>query len=237
MLERRLQNQVCQRQLATRPDGTVHDGPDRATSAPGVVHAISAMFRSPGGIAMDRTTEMLSSLVCDLHYNDLTPQTVHQVKRALVDTVACAMGGYRSEPAKIARQLASTVKSAGEHGSRILGTRDSSSPELAGFANAVMVRYLDYNDMSVGGHPSDSIPGPLAMAYPRGSNGRAVITSMVVNYEVARQVGSHVQHTFQLGWDHGILRALGAACATGKIMGLDRERMGHAISVFNPATP
>jgi len=77
------------------------------------------------------------------------------------------MGGYLSEPAKIARQLAGTVKSDDENGSRILGTRDSSSPELAGFTNAVMVRYLDYNDMSVGGHPSDSIPGPLAVAYPR----------------------------------------------------------------------
>jgi 2-methylcitrate dehydratase PrpD len=79
------------------------------------------------------------------------------VKRVLVDTLACAMGGYFSEPAKIARQLASTVKSDGEHGSRLLGTRDSSSPELAGFANSVMVRYPDYNDMSVGSHPSDSI--------------------------------------------------------------------------------
>src|SRR5919106_4957219 len=182
-------------------------------------------------MAMDRTTEMLRSLVCDLNYNDLTPQTVHQTKRVLVDTLPCAMGGYLSEPAKIARQLASSVKSDGENGSRILGTRDSSSPEMAGFANSVMVRYLDYNDMSVGGHPSDSIPGPLAVAYPRGSDGRAVITSIVVNYEVARRVGSHVQHTFQLGWDHGILRALGAACAAGKIMGLDHERMGHAISL------
>jgi len=36
---------------------------------------------------MDRTTEILSSFVCDLHYNDLTPQTVHQVKRVLVDTL------------------------------------------------------------------------------------------------------------------------------------------------------
>jgi 2-methylcitrate dehydratase len=52
---------------------------------------------------MDRTTEMLSSFVCDLNYHDLTPQTVHQVKRVLVDTLACAMGGYLSEPAKIAR--------------------------------------------------------------------------------------------------------------------------------------
>jgi 2-methylcitrate dehydratase len=141
------------------------------------------------------------------------------------------MGGYRPKPAKIARQLASTVKSAGEQGSRLLGTRDSSSPELAGFANAVMVRYLDYHDMSVDGHPSDSIPGPLAVAYPRGSDGRAVITALVVNDEVARQVGRHLQPTFQRGWDHGILRALGAACATGNILGLDRARLGHAIAL------
>ena len=40
-----------------------------------------------------------------------------------------------------------------------------------------------------------------------------------------------MQHTFQMGWDHGILRALGAACAAGKIMGLDGERMSHAISL------
>jgi 2-methylcitrate dehydratase len=170
---------------------------------------------------------MLSSFACGLNYDDLTPQTVHQVKRVLVDTVACAMGGYLSEPAKIATQLARTVTSTLP--SRIIGTKDCSSPDMAGFANSVMVRYLDYNDMSVGGHPSDSIPGALAMADYLGSDGRSVITSIVVNYEVGRRVGDYVQHA--LGWDHGILRSLGAACAAGKIMGLDQEHMSHAISL------
>jgi 2-methylcitrate dehydratase PrpD len=156
-----------------------------------------------GGNTMDRTSDMLSSFACGLNYEDLTPQTVHQVKRVLVDTLACAMGGYLSEPAKIARHLASTVSSTVP--SHIWGTKDYSSLEMAGFANSVMVRYLDYNDMSVGGHPSDSIPGPLAMADALKSDGRAIITSIVVNYEVARRVGDHVQHAFQMGWDHGIL--------------------------------
>ena len=176
---------------------------------------------------MDRTTEMLSSFACGLNYDDLTPQTVHQVKRVLVDTLACAMGGYLSEPAKIVTQLARTITSTIP--SRILGTKDYSSPDMAGFANSVMVRYLDYNDLGVGGHPSDSIPGALAMADYLGSNGRTVITSVVVNYEVGRRVGDHVQHAS--GWDHGILRSLGAACAAGKIMGLDSEHMSHAISL------
>ena len=176
---------------------------------------------------MDRTTEMLSSFACGLNYDNLTPQTVHQVKRVLVDTLACAMGGYLSEPAKIATRLARTVTSTLP--SRILGTNDCSSPDMAGFANSVMVRYLDYNDMSVGGHPSDSIPGALAMADYLGSNGRTVLTSVVVNYEVGRRVGDHVQQA--LGWDHGILRSLGAACGAGNIMDLDQEQMSHAISL------
>ena len=110
---------------------------------------------------MDRTTEMLSSFACGLNYDDLAPETVHQVKRVLVDTVACALGGYNSEPAKMVTQLAKTVSSTLP--CRILGTEYSSSPDMAGFANSVMVRYLDYNDIGIGGHPSDSIPA----SYPR----------------------------------------------------------------------
>ena len=54
-----------------------------------------------------------------------------------------------------------------------MGAKDNSSPDMAGFANSVMVRYLDYNDIGVGGHPSESIPGALAMADYLGSDGQA----------------------------------------------------------------
>jgi alkanesulfonate monooxygenase SsuD/methylene tetrahydromethanopterin reductase-like flavin-dependent oxidoreductase (luciferase family) len=46
-LERRLQNRVRQLRLATRPDGTVHGGPDRATGDPRLVNENSAMYGSP----------------------------------------------------------------------------------------------------------------------------------------------------------------------------------------------
>jgi alkanesulfonate monooxygenase SsuD/methylene tetrahydromethanopterin reductase-like flavin-dependent oxidoreductase (luciferase family) len=50
-LERRLQNRVRQLKLATRPDGTVHGGPDRATGDPRMVNEMSAMYGSPDEIA------------------------------------------------------------------------------------------------------------------------------------------------------------------------------------------
>ena len=54
-----------------------------------------------------------------------------------------------------------------------MGSTSNISPDMAGFANSVMVRYLDYNDIGLGGHPSDSTTGALAMADYLGRDGRA----------------------------------------------------------------
>ena len=50
-MERRLANRVRQLKLATRPDGTVHGGPDRATGDPRTVNENSAMYGTPDEIA------------------------------------------------------------------------------------------------------------------------------------------------------------------------------------------
>ena len=50
-LQRRLANRVRQLKLATRPDGTVHGGPDRATGDPDAVNRNSAMYGTPDQIA------------------------------------------------------------------------------------------------------------------------------------------------------------------------------------------
>jgi alkanesulfonate monooxygenase SsuD/methylene tetrahydromethanopterin reductase-like flavin-dependent oxidoreductase (luciferase family) len=50
-LDRRLQNRMRQLKLATRPDGTVHGGPDRATGDPQAVNVNSAIYGSPDEIS------------------------------------------------------------------------------------------------------------------------------------------------------------------------------------------
>jgi alkanesulfonate monooxygenase SsuD/methylene tetrahydromethanopterin reductase-like flavin-dependent oxidoreductase (luciferase family) len=59
-LERRLQNRTRQLKLATRPDGTVHGGPDRATGDPRTVNVNSAMYGTPDEVA--RRLETLRSV-------------------------------------------------------------------------------------------------------------------------------------------------------------------------------
>ena len=180
---------------------------------------------------MDATTELLSAYSCQLTYEDLDPATVHQVKRTLVDTLGCAMGGYLSEPAKVARRLAGAVAS--DHPARVLGTEDYSSLDLAAFANGVMIRYLDCNDSYFspgGGHPSDMIAAALAAADAQGSSGRELIAAITLAYEVFCRLSDQVV-TGDYGWDQGMFSIVGATCAAGTLLGLNKEQLGNAISL------
>ena len=100
---------------------------------------------------MDKTTEYLS-------YSDLPQEVVDKTKRVIIDTLGCALGGYSSEPSKIARAMAEVTCA---HPATVIGSGQKTTPDLATFANGVMIRYLDYNDIVMskygGGHHSDDI--------------------------------------------------------------------------------
>lgn len=180
---------------------------------------------------MDKTTELLSSYAHSLTFDDLGPEVVHQVKRTLIDTLGCAMGGFSSQPAQIARDMA--LRTSSTTPSRILGTEAYSSADMAAFANGVILRYLDCNDAYFspgGGHPSDMIPAALALGGPKGCDGPTLITSIVLAYEVFCRLSDQVV-AGDLGWDQGIFGVIGSACAAGKVIGLDRDQMGNAISL------
>jgi 2-methylcitrate dehydratase len=178
---------------------------------------------------MDSTTEFLSDYACSLTYEDLSPETVHQVKRTLIDSVGCAAGAFDSEPARIAGRIASRVQ--GNPPARIFGSSRATSIDLAAFTNTVLVRYLDCNDAYAArgtGHPSDMIPGVLAVAGAHKSNGRAVATAITAAYEVFCRLADE----FPLkGWDQGMFATIGATCGIGMILGLDRKAMANAISI------
>ena len=178
---------------------------------------------------MDVTTERLSDYASALAYDDLSPEAVRQVKRTLADTLGCGMGALESEPARIARRLASRVE--GTPAARLLGTSRTTTIDLAAFANTALVRYLDCNDTYVAratGHPSDMIPGVLAMADAHRSSGRDLIAGVAVAYEAFCRLADAAP---MKGWDQGALVAVGVACGAGRLLGLGRSAIGHAVSI------
>ncbi len=75
-----------------------------------------------------------------------------------MDTLACALGGYTSEPSKLAPGMVRTIHNT--QSATILWSGERTSVDLATFANGIMIGYLDYNDFNrsaivkYGGHPA-----------------------------------------------------------------------------------
>ena len=73
--------------------------------------------------------------------------------------MGCALAASDAAPVRAARDLALDVH--GSSPATLLGTTDTTTPDMAAFVNGTMVRYLDFNDSYNGkdiAHPSDNIP-------------------------------------------------------------------------------
>jgi 2-methylcitrate dehydratase len=176
--------------------------------------------------------EQLSAYAAGIRYEDLPPEVVRQAKRLIIDTLGCGLGGYASEPARIARDLAGTVTSTQPVTIMVSGQR--TSPDMATFANGVAIRFLDFNDgyTSTGesGHPSDSIAAALSMAELLSSNGKELITATVLAYEVFCRV-CDVADLKPLGWDHVTVGGMASTAAAARLLGLPKKQVAEAFNL------
>jgi 2-methylcitrate dehydratase len=167
-----------------------------------------------------------------LRYEDLPPEVVRQAKRLIVDTIGCALGGYAGEPARIARDIADTVTST--HPATVFVSGQRTSPELAAFANGVMIRYLDFNDgyTSTGesGHPSDSVAAVLAAAEVTGRSGKDMIAATVLAYEVFCRIGDQADLK-PLGFDHVTIGCMASTAAAAWLLGLPERTIAEAFNL------
>ncbi len=175
--------------------------------------------------------EQLSNYVCSIKFTDLDSRTIAEAKRRIVDAIGCAIGAYDEVPVKIARRVASRVKS--EKSSSILGTTLRSSPDMAAFVNGLMIRYFDFNDTYLSkepAHPSDNLGGTLSVADSLSATGRDLILSTVLAYEVQCRLcdSADIRHR---GWDHVCYGLVSTALGVGKLLKLNEERMTQAVNL------
>ncbi len=164
-----------------------------------------------------------------LRYEDIPEAAIKEAKRRVIDALACAMGAVDSEPAKIARAVASSV-TASQGGATVLTTKHKTSPDLAAFASGVMFRYLDYNDTYLSkepAHPSDNISAILAVAEAEGKSGKDILTAIVLAYEIQCRLCDAASIRAR-GWDHVTYGAFSSGLAAGKLYGLNQKQLIHA---------
>lgn len=180
---------------------------------------------------MDSMTERLVDYALSCRFETLPAAAIHACKRHLIDTLACAIGAYDEPFCERTRAFASRYR--GDSAASIWGQAQPVSTEMAAYANGVMLRYLDLNDMyrvKAGGHPSDVMAAMLAVGESVHASGGDVINAILLGYEVycgfceALDINS-------LGWDQPVYGVMGATLGAARLLGLDKPAMAHALAL------
>jgi len=178
-------------------------------------------------------TAPMSRWAAGLRFEDLSQDAVYQAKRFLLDSVGCALGGYRQHDVTIA--LAVLDESAGRGPATVIGTGKKIDPVSASLANALMIRCMDYNDIywkQDPCHPSDIFPAALACCERAGSDGKELIVGLVLGHEFEmRFCETAFPGIRERGWHHATLTAFVSPIVAGRALHLNWEQIQHAIGI------
>src|SRR5256885_6885655 len=168
-----------------------------------------------------------------LEFNHLSQGAVYQAKRFLLDSVGCALGGYQQHDVKIALQVIDEIASRGP--ATVIGTGKKIDPVSASFANALMIRCMDYNDIywkQDPSHPSDIFPAALACCERAKSDGRELIVGLVLGHEFEmRFCEAAFPGIRERGRHHATLTAFVSPLVAGRALNLSSEQIQHAVGI------
>jgi 2-methylcitrate dehydratase PrpD len=187
-------------------------------------------------------TQSIVDFVVGTNFNHLPSDVVTQAKRIILDTLGCGIGGYTLDRGKIAIDLARDL--GGKPEATILVTGDKVSCANAAFANGDLFNALDADEtfLNSGHFAVPVLSAALAVAERVGTSGRDLITAFELGFEVNARLlismrvfkvkGEPSNETLEAAEVYGYgWVCVGAAVAAGKILDLDKERLGHAIGL------
>lgn len=200
---------------------------------------------------MSKIIERLASFVADTQFSALPDEVIHEMKRVILDSIGCAIGGLSTDRGWIAVGLAKKLGGSSE--STIIGTHDKASCTNVAFANGELINALDFDALSptVVHVVPIVIPAVLALAETIGTSGKNLIAAVAVGLEIAARLRPVVAdggtNIIREGPDKGKLRrsavsgfsvvSLAAAASAGKIMGLNNNKIANVIGIAGCICP
>jgi 2-methylcitrate dehydratase len=167
-----------------------------------------------------------------LDYSDISDSAIHETKRRFIDTLACGINTFRVDSVRSVRKISSWQPKTGPT-STLIGTNIRCPPDYAAFSNGYAMRYLDWNDTYLSkepAHPSDNIAGILSIAEAFGKNGKDIILSTLIGYEIQCRLCDAASLRSR-GWDHVNYLLIGNALAASKLMGLSTEKSTQSVNI------
>ena len=175
-------------------------------------------------------TKSLGSFVSSIRLEAIPSAALRVVHTGFVDCVGTLIAGSIEEPPRLLHKALAPAP--GDATLYLVGPRVS-VPEAA-WINGTAAHALDYDDVSLRGHPSTVlVPAILAEAEGLGSSGAEMATAYVAGYEVwAELAGRDPDQHHQKGWHPtGIFGAIAAAAACASLRRLGPEQATQAIAL------
>jgi 2-methylcitrate dehydratase PrpD len=190
-------------------------------------------------------TAQLAAFAESARFENLPADVVRHTRRVIADTLACALGGRKTEAGRLMADIAAGM--GGPSQATLMGHPAKISAAAAAFGNGYLGNVLDADDTFLNsGHPAVcSLFPALALTESRGLSGAALIAAVAVGFDVGVRVGL-AQVTTQTDQDGKTQasrrRGLGwysfcAAISGGKALGLDRARLAQAMGLVGFTTP
>jgi 2-methylcitrate dehydratase PrpD len=183
---------------------------------------------------MSALTLDLGGFVAGLDLRQIPAEGVAMARTGVADCFGVLIAGARDpEVALIDRELGVSAVTNGASASLIpSGARRSI--ESAALINGIAAHVLDYDDVSLDGHPSAVlVPAILAQGEASRSSGAEMLTAYVAGYEVwAEILAREPTPLHRKGWHpSAVLGAVAAAAACAKLRRLDRNGAATAIAI------
>lgn len=182
-------------------------------------------------VKQENKASLISNYVLSVKKESIPKEVVHEVKRRILDSLACAIGAYDSKAGKIILKACSKVKS--KFAAPLFGKKKEVFYEEAAFVNGSLVRYLDFNDTYLSlepAHPSDNIAPLIACAQAYGKSGIDLILAIGIAYEIQCQLcdGASLRSK---GIDHVTYGVFSTAAGASILMDLDDEKLENALNI------
>jgi 2-methylcitrate dehydratase len=178
-------------------------------------------------------TATMAAFAAGLEFNDLSAQAIHQAKRFLLDSLGCALGGFGQHDVRMA--LAVLAETAGGGPATVIGSGAKLDVVSSAFANALMIRVMDYNDIywkQDPSHPSDIIPAALACCERSAASGQELIVGIVLGHEFEQRLcEAAFPGIRERGWHHATLTAFVSPLVAARMLRLSKDEIQNAIGI------
>jgi 2-methylcitrate dehydratase PrpD len=190
----------------------------------------------------DTYTATLANFSSELRFDDLPSSVSHEIKRLLLDTIGCGLGGLGLDKGRMALDLAR--RAGGRPEATVLGSSPKLPSAMAAFVNGELMNALDYCALQPPAHVTPYvIPSVLAMAEVHHASGKDFLAALTVAHELTCRIahslgnlrataGGFPVRSFGVGCTQ-----FGATAGAARVIGLDTEKMRHALGLAGYHAP